>query len=104
MMVMVVVMLLLLLVVLWDRAFCAHRCSRCGLLHLKVENILRYHAKPILCLWRWQPGTGLARGLALDGIHWSVKVNVRLTIVEIDSGELNLVDAREGGGVHLQGV
>jgi hypothetical protein len=103
-MMMVVVVMLLLLLLRWDRAFCAHRCARCGLLHLEVKNFLRYHAEPILCLWRWQPGTRLARRLALDGIHWSVKVNLWLTIVEINGGKLNFVDARKSGGVHLQGV
>jgi hypothetical protein len=97
-------LLVLLLVLLWVSAFCAHRCARRGLLHLEVQNFLGYHAKPILCLWRWLPGTRLTRGLALDGIHWSVEINLRLTIIEIDGGELNLVNARKCGGVHLQGM
>lgn len=108
MMVMVMVVLLLVLL-LRERTFRAYRCAWRRLLHIHVQNVLGHHAKPILTLWRWQSGTGLGLrlgwGLTLDGVHRSVEVDpLRLSIVEVDSRELDLIDARQGGRVHLQWV
>jgi len=53
MLLLLLLLLSLLMLLLWERVFCTHRCARWGLLHVKVKNFLRYHAKPILPLWQW---------------------------------------------------
>ena len=102
-------MVLLLLLLLWERAFRAYRRAWWRLLHIHVQDVLRHHAIAILSLWRWQSGTRLGLrlgwGLALDGVHRSVEVDrLRLSIVEVDGRELDLIDARQRRRVHLQRV
>src|SRR6266702_8635 len=102
-----VVMMMMMLRRVQNRAGGANGCSRCGLLHVEVENVLRHDAEARVWLWQlWRRvRVGLGLGLALDGVHRSVNVHtLRLTVIEVDGGKLYLIDARECRGVHLEGV
>jgi hypothetical protein len=105
MVMMMMMVLLLLLLLLRHRACRAYGCAWWRLLHLDVKNILGHYAKGVLRRRRWQSRTRLGWGFALDGVHRSIDVHrLGLTIVEVDGGELDLIDARQCGGVHLQRV